>query len=45
LEKAGSDAKNEAEAEWKRKKVLSSFLGEEDKPLRGTFADPAAMFK
>jgi hypothetical protein len=45
LEKAGSDAKNEAEAEWKRTKVLSSFLGEEDKPLRGTYADPAAMFK
>lgn len=45
LEKAGSDAKNEDEAEWKRRKVLESFLGEEDKPQRGLYADPAAMFK
>jgi hypothetical protein len=44
LEKAGSDAKNDDEAEWKRRKVLDSFLGEEDKPQRGVYADPAAMF-
>jgi hypothetical protein len=45
LEKAGSGAKNESEAEWKRKAVLERFLGEDDKPQRGMFADPAAMFK
>lgn len=45
LEKAGSDAKNEAEAEWKRKKILSDWLGEDDKPQRGVFADPAALLK
>lgn len=45
LEKAGSDAKNDEEAEWKRQRVLSSFLGEDKKPQRGMFADPAALFK
>lgn len=44
LEKAGSDAKNEAEAEWKRKKILNDYIGENDKPQRGLYADPAAMF-
>ena len=44
LEKAGSDAKNEDDAQWKRKRVLDAFLGEEDKPQSGTYADPAAMF-
>lgn len=44
LEKAGSDAKNEQEAEWKRKRILSDFLGEDKKPQRGQFADPAAFF-
>lgn len=44
LEKAGSGAKNEEEAEWKRKLVLDRYLGEEDKPQRGLYADPAAMF-
>lgn len=45
LEKAGSDAKNDSDAEWKRNRVLSSFLDDDDKPVRGTFSDPAAMFK
>lgn len=45
LEKAGSDSKNDNEAEWKRKAVLDRFLDEDDKPQRGQFADPAAMFK
>lgn len=45
LEKAGSDAKNEDEAEYKRKRVLDAFLGEDKKPQRGMFADPAALFK
>lgn len=44
LEKAGSGAKNEEDAEWKRQRVLDNFLGEDDKPQRGLFADPAAMF-
>lgn len=44
LEKAGSDTKTEDEAEWKRRKVLSDFLGEDKKPQRGVFADPAALF-
>lgn len=44
LEKAGSDAKNESEAEFKRKRVLSDWLGEDEKPQRGMFADPAAFF-
>lgn len=45
LEKAGSDAKNNADAEWKRRAVLDRYLGDNDKPQRGQFADPAAMFK
>jgi hypothetical protein len=45
LEKAGSDAKNDEEAQWKRQRVLDKYLGEEDKHQRGRFADPAAAFK
>lgn len=44
LEKAGSGAKTDDEAQWKRKLVLDRFIGEDKKPQRGTFADPAAMF-
>jgi hypothetical protein len=44
LEKAGSGAKNNDEAEWKRQVVLDAFLSDEKKPQRGMFADPAAMF-
>lgn len=44
LEKAGSGAKTESEAEWKRKLVLDRFLGDEGKPQSGLYADPAAMF-
>jgi hypothetical protein len=46
LEKAGSDAKNDDEAQWKRQLLLDRYLGEEeDKPQRGRFADPSAMLK
>lgn len=44
LEQAGSDAKNNEEASWKRRLVLDRFIGEDKKPQRGNFADPAAMF-
>jgi len=44
LEKAGSSAKNNDEAEWKRTQILDAFLGDEKKPRSGLFADPAAMF-
>lgn len=45
LERAGSDAKNESDAEWKRQKIMAAFLGEDNKPQRGMYADPAAMLK
>lgn len=45
LERAGSDAKTQDEAEWKQKQILDKYLGEEDKPQRGLYADPAAMLK
>lgn len=46
LEKAGANAKNESDATWKRQQALDRFIGDEDnKPRRGSFADPAAMFK
>lgn len=37
------EAKSESEAEHKRKLVFERFFGEEDKPSRGLYADPAAM--
>lgn len=37
------EAKNEAEGEHKRKRVLAKFFDEEDKPSRGLYADPAMM--
>lgn len=43
LEKAGSGAKNDQEAEWKRKLVMDRYMSDNDKPQRGLFADPAAM--
>lgn len=40
------EAKDNNEGEWKRRLILERYLGtEEDKPSRGAFADPAAMFK
>lgn len=44
LEKAGSDTKTAEEAEHKRRLILDKYLGEEGKPQRGLFADPATMF-
>lgn len=43
LEKAGNGAKNDQEAEWKRKLVMDRYMSDKDKPQRGLFADPAAM--
>jgi hypothetical protein len=40
------EAKNQSEAEWKQRQILDRYLGEPDnKPSRGSFADPAAMMK
>lgn len=45
LEQAGSGAKDDNEAAWRRKVVIDRWLGDEsEKPRRGTYADPAAMF-
>lgn len=38
------DAKDAADGEYKRRRILEKYLGEEDKPSRGMFADPATMF-
>lgn len=43
LEKAGNGAKNDQEAEWKRRLVMDRYMSDTDKPQRGMFADPAAM--
>jgi hypothetical protein len=37
------DAKNETEAEHKRKLVFEKFFGDENKPSRGLYADPAML--
>lgn len=37
------EAKTEQEAEQKRKLVFERFFGDESKPSRGLYADPAAM--
>lgn len=37
------ESKNQSEAEYKRRLVFERFFGEEDKPSRGLYADPAAM--
>lgn len=42
----GVEAKTAAERDQKRKRILSKYLDDEtEKPRRGQFADPAAMFK
>lgn len=38
------EAKNQSDGERQRKLVMDRFFGVEDKPTRGAFADPAAMF-
>lgn len=37
------ESKTQSEAEYKRKLVFERFFGDEDKPSRGLYADPAAM--
>lgn len=37
------ESKTQSEAEYKRKLVFERFFGEENKPSRGLYADPAAM--
>lgn len=40
------EAKDHADAEWQQRRILERYLNdEEDKPIRGAYADPAAMFK
>jgi hypothetical protein len=39
------EGKTDAERNQKRDRVLQKYIGDEDeKPRRGQFADPAAMF-
>jgi hypothetical protein len=37
------DAKDEADARWKRQAILDRYLSDGKKPAKGRFADPAAM--
>lgn len=38
------DEKDASTTEHKRRMILERYLGDKEKPARGLFADPAAMF-